>query len=728
MLIRLPSLLLTLLCCGLLVACPGGRDDDDTADDDDSAGGVDGADADGDGFCLGDECDDEDLDPGDCDDTDPDVNPDASETCNAVDDDCDGRIDENFDADQDGFVDIEVSDCVGTYPPELLDCNDQIAAINPEAEETCDGNDTDCNGLIDDGLDTDFDGFRVCDAPADCDDTDPLIYPGAPETCDGDDENCDGVVDNGIGTEFLDQDADGYTPCADDCDDNPVDGWLSYPGAQEACDEKDNDCDGVEDNEELLDVDGDGAAGPYPGCLQVFGEVDCDDNDATVFPGNAEICDTLDNNCDGQIDENLDFDNDGFTSCQGDCDSLNANVNPNAIESCDGVDNDCDGTIDEGFDTDGDGQSDCAGDCDPANPLIYTGAPELCDNLDNDCDGSPGPDEADIDGDTYSACDGDCDETSADISPAATEICNTIDDDCDGVVPADELDDDNDGFIGCTPSACVVTLVNDVDDTAFWDTFTALDATGLDTEIANDAEAAGWLADATNYGDGQVMIWHTGYRELSQSEYDALSGWVAAGGNLIVTGEGVLYEELLAGDDDDSAGDDDDSAGDDDDSAGDDDDSAGTGGSGATGVDPTLMADLIGSLTVGLGPETASCTVSSTATPVTSGPYGSWTNAFAFSASSTVHDNAYADTNSGAVRVASVGSRAKIIWRPVLNGGVVAYWNGNLDLGDWDPAHSADLGAMLRNMVDTMNAGCGGTLQGGDCDDTDPTLYPGSCP
>jgi hypothetical protein len=728
-------LLTALLCCVALTACPTGRGDDD--DDDDDSANVDGADRDGDGFCFGDEdCTDEDLEPGDCDDNDEDVNPDATETCNAIDDDCDDRIDENFDADQDGFVDSQVPECVGSYPPEMLDCNDQIAAINPEASETCDGNDTDCNGQIDDGLDEDFDGFRICDAPADCDDDDPLVFPGAPETCDEEDDNCDGVIDNGIGTEFLDQDADGFTPCADDCDDNPVDGWLSYPGAQEACDEKDNDCDGEVDNEDQLDMDGDGAAGPYPGCLQVYGEVDCDDNDATVFPGNAEICDTLDNNCNGQIDENLDFDLDGFTSCQGDCDSLNANVNPNAIETCDGIDNNCDSIVDEGFDTDGDGQSECAGDCGPNDPTIYQGAPELCDNLDNDCDGSPGANESDQDGDSYSACDGDCDETNTDINPGAIELCNTIDDDCDGTVPADEEDDDLDGFIGCTPSGCAISLVTDSTDVTFWDGFTALDATGIDTVIATDAEATSWLSDSSNYGDSRVMIWHTGYRQLAQSEYDAISAWVAGGGNLIVTGEGVLYQDAVQGDDDDSAaGDDDDSAaGDDDDSAaGDDDDSAAgddddSAGSGSTVPDPSLMMALVGSLTTGLGPETNACTVSSTTTPATTGPFGTWSAAYAFTASSTVHDNALANSNVGAVRVASVGSRAKIIWRPVLNGGVVAYWNGNLDLGDWDSSFNADLPAMLRNMVEAMNTGCGGALQGGDCDDTDPTLYPGTCP
>ena len=164
-----------------LVGCPGrGNDDDSATDDDDSAIVSPGGDADGDGYCSGTECDNEDLSPGDCDDNDASVYPQADESCDGKDNDCDDRIDENFDADGDGYVTVENPECVGTYPPEELDCNDLIGAINPAAEETCDGNDTNCYGLIDNGLDEDFDGFRICDAPGDCNDDDPLVYPGAP--------------------------------------------------------------------------------------------------------------------------------------------------------------------------------------------------------------------------------------------------------------------------------------------------------------------------------------------------------------------------------------------------------------------------------------------------------------------------------------------------------------------------------------------------------------------
>jgi hypothetical protein len=153
----------------------------------------------------------------------------------------------------------------------------------------------------------------------------------------------------------TDQDGDGVTVNDGDCDDGNA---ALYPGRAEDCDGIDNNCNGVVD-EGLPDADGDRTA-------------DCVD---------AEECDGVDNNGDGVVDEGFsDSDGDGSADCVG-------------TERCDGVDNNGNGEVDEGYDVDGDGYTTCAAtlgqaDCDDANADVYPGAVETDgDGLDNNCNG-----------------------------------------------------------------------------------------------------------------------------------------------------------------------------------------------------------------------------------------------------------------------------------------------------------------------------------------------------
>jgi hypothetical protein len=196
-----------------------------------------------------------------------------------------------------------------------------------------------------------------------------------------------------------DQDGDGYTAADGDCNDFDA---YSYPSALEIGDGVDNDCDGQidEDVDPTLDFDKDGYTWGAPEACPTH-DCDCDDGNRLIHPGASEVAyDSIDQDCNG-LDLN-DIDGDGFTSTAVggyDCNDIEDFTHPDAPEIFDGRDNDCDGPIDESVDPtrdfDGDGYS--------------RGLAEVC--SDGTCD---------------------CDDSDPFLHPNAEEQCDGIDNDCDG--------------------------------------------------------------------------------------------------------------------------------------------------------------------------------------------------------------------------------------------------------------------------------------------------------
>jgi len=334
------------------------------------------------------------------------------------------------DNDADGYGSNGASTCAkGT----AIDCNDNNAAVNPGAtDNTCNGIDENCSGAADEGyvpastvcgkgicastgqlacqagktVDTCTAGTPQTEGPLgsptcsdardnNCDGQTDALDPNcaqtcvpATEVCDGTDNDCDGQIDEGLTSTPTTCGvgvcaATGQSTCqggktVDTCTAGTP--QTEGPVGDPKCgDSLDNDCDGTTDAADAscsatpsvcIDRDGDGyGANGDPSCPKGTA-IDCNDRKAAVNPGAVDVCDGVDNNCNGQKDENgtntyyKDADRDGYgdpsvsiQSCKKprryvtdntDCNDSKRKIHPGAKEICDGKDNSCDGQIDEG--------------------------------------------------------------------------------------------------------------------------------------------------------------------------------------------------------------------------------------------------------------------------------------------------------------------------------------------------------------------------------------------
>ncbi len=421
------------------------------------------------------------------------------------------------DDDSDGYISSSISgtctelNCVpiGCQTTTGDDCNDSDPAVNPGATEICDNVDNDCDLSTPDGSAESWYGTS-CDGP----DTD-LCNEGTyqctsgsktcsdntgnnVEICNGQDDDCnpatsDGSGDPDIGTSCDGPDTDlckeGTYQCSSgtkSCSDNTGNNV-------EICNGEDDDCNPATSDGSAESWYGTSCDGPdtdlcAEGVFQCTGGIKtCSDTTGN----NVEICNGRDDDCNPATSDDsgdpdigtscdgpdTDLCKEGTYQCSNGTKSCSDNTGNN-LETCNGEDDDCDNQTDEGLttDADGDGHStpaSCLGtkdDCNDSDNTIYPGAPELCDRKDNDCDGDIIIDEnltrtttcgvgECVNRGTETCINGEWGNSTCIPKQPSAETCDNKDNNCNN--QTDEgCDDDNDNYcdstmtIVGTPSTC----------------------------------------------------------------------------------------------------------------------------------------------------------------------------------------------------------------------------------------------------------------------------------
>ena len=384
---------------------------------------------DGNGDGVGDACETDKDGDGvddefDCAPFEPAAYPGADEQCDDLDNDCDGLVDEGFiDSDFDGIKDCADADDDNDGEPDLDDCAPTNAAVHHQALEVCDNLDNDCDDLIDEELGQTPCGLGNCfhlvdNCAAGMANVCNPFTGAAAEICDGGDNDCDGIIDEDLGTASCGLGQCWHTvPLCQDGESQVCDPLAG--AVDEVCDGKDNNCNGqVDENMPTLACGKGQCFHTTPSCIGGI-PTECD-----AFLGALpESCDGLDNDCDDEVDEDLGTTQCGLGQCQHTIDICFEGIlqvcNPFAgvqVEICDGADNDCDGLVDEEL-----GVAACGkGVCEHQVPVCLDGQPQVCDPLegagDEECDGLD------------NNCSGQVDEglgsTSCGIGPCEHEVAN----------------------------------------------------------------------------------------------------------------------------------------------------------------------------------------------------------------------------------------------------------------------------------------------------------------